>query len=91
MGGAGSSASTSGTSEVVMSSRRKKSVTWAPDDRLESVRFIEKAIYDDDPTDVSYKYLLDSVCTDFSLGYACITQLTGPRPWRGCSAACTSL
>ncbi|KAK0467804.1 uncharacterized protein EV420DRAFT_1635076 [Desarmillaria tabescens] len=31
--------------------KKKKSVSWAPDNDLESVRFIEKAVYDDDPVD----------------------------------------
>ncbi|KAF8966411.1 hypothetical protein BDZ97DRAFT_682188 [Flammula alnicola] len=31
--------------------RRKKNVTWAADGALESVKLIEKAIYDDDPVD----------------------------------------
>ncbi|KAF8075900.1 hypothetical protein FPV67DRAFT_1469704 [Lyophyllum atratum] len=30
---------------------KKKSVTWAPPAQLEAIRFIEKAIYDDDPVD----------------------------------------
>ncbi|KAK0191456.1 hypothetical protein F5146DRAFT_1048772 [Armillaria mellea] len=31
--------------------KKKKSVSWAPDSNLESIRFIEKAVYDDDPVD----------------------------------------
>ncbi|KAJ6612145.1 hypothetical protein B0H10DRAFT_1918313 [Mycena sp. CBHHK59/15] len=31
--------------------KRKKTVTWPPEGQLESVRLIEKAIYDDDPAD----------------------------------------
>lgn len=31
----------------------KKSVTWAPEGRLEQIKLIERAIYDDDPTSVS--------------------------------------
>ncbi|KAF8628151.1 hypothetical protein AX17_006021 [Amanita inopinata Kibby_2008] len=31
--------------------KKKKTVTWPPEDQLESVRLIEKAIYDDDPVD----------------------------------------
>ncbi|KJA21705.1 hypothetical protein HYPSUDRAFT_41852 [Hypholoma sublateritium FD-334 SS-4] len=50
-GGAGSAAGAGGASGSGRGLRRKKSVTWAPDDRLESVRFIEKAVYDDDPVD----------------------------------------
>ncbi|KAI4521929.1 hypothetical protein K525DRAFT_200017 [Schizophyllum commune Loenen D] len=30
--------------------KKKKSVTWAPDGKLESIRLIEKAVYDDDGT-----------------------------------------
>lgn len=32
--------------------KKKKSVTWAPDSQLESVRLIERAVYDDDPQEV---------------------------------------
>jgi hypothetical protein len=38
----------------VQSSKKKKSVTWAPEGKLELIRLIERAIYDDDPVDVSY-------------------------------------
>lgn len=34
--------------------KKKKSVSWAPEGVLESVKFIDRAIYDDDPVDVSY-------------------------------------
>ncbi|KAG0695779.1 hypothetical protein DFH29DRAFT_984864 [Suillus ampliporus] len=30
---------------------KRKSVTWAPDGQLESIRLIERAVYDDDPVD----------------------------------------
>jgi protein phosphatase 1 regulatory subunit 10 len=33
--------------------KKKKSVTWAPEGQLEMIRLIEKAVYDDDPLDVS--------------------------------------
>jgi protein phosphatase 1 regulatory subunit 10 len=33
--------------------RKKKCVTWATDEQLVSIRLIERAIYDDDPVDVS--------------------------------------
>lgn len=32
---------------------KKKSVSWAPDGQLELVKIIERAVYDDDPVDVS--------------------------------------
>jgi len=31
------------------SGKKRKSVTWAPDGQLESIRLIERAVYDDDP------------------------------------------
>ncbi|KIJ70622.1 hypothetical protein HYDPIDRAFT_122657 [Hydnomerulius pinastri MD-312] len=31
--------------------KKRKSVTWAPDGQLESIRLIERAVYDDDPVD----------------------------------------
>jgi protein phosphatase 1 regulatory subunit 10 len=37
--------------------KKKKSVTWAPEGQLQSIRLIEKAIYDDDPVDVSHLFL----------------------------------
>ena len=39
--------------EVTNSDKKKKSVTWAPDGQLELVKLIERAVYDDDPADVS--------------------------------------
>ena len=39
---------------LVMNGKKKKTVTWPSDDKLESVRLIEKAVYDDDPVDVSF-------------------------------------
>lgn len=42
-------AATSTTGKV-----KRKSVTWAPEGQLESIRLIERAVYDDDPVDVSF-------------------------------------
>jgi len=45
--------------------KKKKSVSWAPDGRLEQIKFIERAVYDDDPVDVSiflFASSLDSWC-----------------------------
>lgn len=33
--------------------KKKKSVSWAPESQLQSIRLIERAVYDDDPVDVS--------------------------------------
>ena len=40
------------TNSLPKNSKKKKSVTWAPDTQLESVRLIERAVYDDDPREV---------------------------------------
>ena len=37
---------------LTKSGKKKKFVSWASEDQLESIRFIERAIYDDDPIDV---------------------------------------
>lgn len=45
-------ASMSITPPLMTSGRTKrKTVTWAPDGQLESIRLIERAVYDDDPVD----------------------------------------
>lgn len=41
------------TASLTKSGKKRKSVTWAAEGQLESIRLIEKAIYDDDPVDVS--------------------------------------
>jgi hypothetical protein len=43
----------------VTNGKKKKTVTWPSDDKLESIRLIEKAVYDDDPVDVSLSLFLD--------------------------------
>jgi protein phosphatase 1 regulatory subunit 10 len=50
---------------VAKNGKQKKSVSWAPEDKLESVRFIEKAVYDDDPVDVSYLSFLFVACVRY--------------------------
>jgi protein phosphatase 1 regulatory subunit 10 len=37
---------------LTKSGRKKKTVSWASEEQLESIRYIERAIYDDDPKDV---------------------------------------
>ncbi|PPQ81083.1 hypothetical protein CVT25_014546 [Psilocybe cyanescens] len=51
--GGGTTAADSTQPGLSRNGKRKKSVTWAPDGQLESVKLIERAIYDDDPVDVS--------------------------------------
>lgn len=52
---------------------KKKSVKWAPDSQLEMVKLIERAVYDDDPSDVSS---LPSV----SITYCKLTLVTRTAP-----------
>ena len=42
---------------LTKSGKKKKVVKWAPEGQLELVKLIEKAIYDDDPVDVSFIHL----------------------------------
>ncbi len=48
-----STATTTAKSEFVKPGRKKKCVTWAAEGKLEQIKLIDKAIYDDDPMDVS--------------------------------------
>lgn len=45
---------------IAKNGKKKKTVTWRPPGELESIRLIEKAIYDDDPVDVSFLFLFMS-------------------------------
>ena len=47
------SASTPPQISLGKNGRKKKCVTWATDEQLVSIKLIERAIYDDDPVDVS--------------------------------------
>ncbi|KAI0706944.1 hypothetical protein C8T65DRAFT_221484 [Cerioporus squamosus] len=48
------SLSTSGSSGLNKMGKPKKSVMWAPDGKLEQVKWIERAVYDDDPATGSH-------------------------------------
>jgi len=37
--------------------KKRKSVSWAPDSKLESIKLIERAVYDDDPTHVCILFI----------------------------------
>ena len=53
------------TAGLTKTVKKKKSVSWAPDGRLEQIKLIERAVYDDDPVDVSiflFASPLDSWC-----------------------------
>ena len=42
---------------------KRKTVSWAPEGQLESIRLIERAVYDDDPVDVSPLLYFHVYCT----------------------------
>ncbi|KAH9483014.1 hypothetical protein JR316_0005114 [Psilocybe cubensis] len=48
---AGEGGSGGGQPGLGKNGKRKKTVTWANDDQLESIKLIERAVYDDDPVD----------------------------------------
>ena len=47
------STSVSGSAGLNKMGKPRKSVTWAPDGKLEQIKLIERAVYDDDPATVS--------------------------------------
>jgi len=69
------------TAGLAKTVKKKKSVSWAPDGRLEQIKLIERAVYDDDPVDVSIFLLaspLDSRCENpfYLLGAFVVLQGT---------------
>jgi len=50
------SASSTEVSNAQAALKKKKSVSWAPDSKLESIKLIERAVYDDDPADVRVSF-----------------------------------
>ncbi|KAJ4472048.1 hypothetical protein J3R30DRAFT_3659981 [Lentinula aciculospora] len=48
-----------GQSGLTKLGKKKKSVTWAPDGSLEAIKFIEPAVYDDEPVDGIHLNLRD--------------------------------
>ncbi|KDR74518.1 hypothetical protein GALMADRAFT_157714 [Galerina marginata CBS 339.88] len=50
---ADSQAGTGAGTGLVKNGRKRKSVTWATESQLVSIKLIERAVYDDDPVDVS--------------------------------------
>jgi protein phosphatase 1 regulatory subunit 10 len=46
---------------LTKSGKKKKSVSWASEEQLESIRYIEKAVYDDDPTEVSVSFTFSAL------------------------------
>lgn len=69
-------------SEFAKSGKKRKSVTWAPDSKLEQVKLIEKAIYDDDPMDVSSEHGCIEYIAQFH-GDRARTHRTRFAIWRG--------
>jgi protein phosphatase 1 regulatory subunit 10 len=86
------SSTTTGPPKIV---KKKKSVTWAPEGQLELIKLIEKAIYDDDPVDVSllsFNHLYCVLMSSFGCtGYTYHTQLTRFGPRRRCRTTCPTI
>ena len=55
--------------------KKRKTVTWAADGQLEQVRLIEKAIYDDDPADVSRIDVPIALVADERASRACMLRI----------------
>lgn len=99
------SASTPPQTGLGKNGRKKKCVTWAADGQLVSIRLIERAIYDDDPVDVSTVslYLCVYNTTLMMFFYCCpffffssgftyfFSQYSRPGPGRGRCITCASL
>lgn len=87
--------------------RKKKCVTWATDGQLVSIRLIERAIYDDDPVDVStvslylcvynITLMMFSLCRHYYPPFFCsgftyfFSQHSRPGPGRGRCTTCASV
>ena len=67
------SASTPPQISLGKNGRKKKCVTWATDEQLVSIRLIERAIYDDDPVDVSTVSFYQCVYNITSMTFSLLT------------------
>lgn len=67
------STTVAGSAAIAKNDKAKKSVTWAPEGKLELIKLIERAVYDDDPQDVSSLFLL---C--LRMYFTLITRLVAP-------------
>lgn len=61
---------------LMESEQKKKTVTWAPDKQLESTHLIERAIYDDDPLDIS---ITTFDCYPYSINSLILFAMTNPH------------
>lgn len=93
VGAPSASAAVAVSSPAETAANKKRRVTFAPDDRLVSIRWIERAIYDDD-ADVSERVaesgcLLEDVdALGWFVGLAETSRCQRPRPGRGrCDAS----
>ena len=67
------SASTPPQISLGKNGKKKKCVTWATDEQLVSIRLIERAIYDDDPVDVSTVSFYQCVYNITSMTFSLLT------------------
>lgn len=72
------------TNSLSKNGKKKKYVTWAPDSQLESVKLIERAVYDDEPSEVSHRPIhsghvpwnvLMPLSRECTLPIACVTWI----------------
>ncbi|TFY60615.1 hypothetical protein EVJ58_g5042 [Rhodofomes roseus] len=59
---------TTAATSLTASGKPKKRVTWAPEGELERIKLIERAIYDDDPSDVSF--IFSGLCYVLYVNYS---------------------
>lgn len=89
-----------GNQSLTKNGKKRKSVTWAPEGLLESVKLIERAIYDDDVDVSSFSFSAGFVLyIDFDISFACVIssysgyayQLARFGQRRGCGATRASI
>jgi hypothetical protein len=68
------SASTPPQISLGKNSKKKKCITWATDEQLVSIRLIERAIYNDDPVDVSTVSFYQCVHNITSIMFSLLTS-----------------
>lgn len=89
----GAASTSTNALESAKSVKKRKSVTWAADGQLEQVKLIEKAEYDDEPSEVRFPCLSSegkAQKTDICYllkGGAISAQYTRSRACRGCCNA----
>lgn len=74
-----SSSAPSAAPSLTVSGKPKKMVTWAPEGKLELIKLIERAVYDDDPADVSAISLVLSYVQYINCRHRCLAHRARSR------------